>query len=262
SSEHFDLAIGKEYRIDNTLVLDSTSVGTGVVSALGLSRVGTLKYVDINTIRIGAEATESDPDNNPQPVITRLGGNTGLTIDVAQGDINVVDSKIINLKTPDNDFDASNKTYVDIQIEKALLVFSMDVTGWTSGNIDGNLVVYLNATYPPRAELEDKEATIITTRITSQVIDGINVASSTNISYADVLVGPDDSSMPTDFSDVGKLTVVEALALPTNLSVPYTPIIERVIKHFIIDNAGKWTKNLSKADIEEGQSNSPLFGIQ
>ena len=42
SSEHWNLAVGKEYRINGIKVMDSTSLGSGIVSAPGLSQIGTI----------------------------------------------------------------------------------------------------------------------------------------------------------------------------------------------------------------------------
>ena len=232
SSENIELAASKMYRINNQPVLSSTRLFDNVTQATGLTRVGTLTELTVDDIAI---------DDN---TISRINGS-GLTINPNNGNIDVVNNKITNVELPTQNLDATNKTYVDIEIEKALLVFSIDVTGWTVANTNGNLIKHLNVVSPPRTQLNGKEASIITTRITSQVIEGINVAAGTNIEYADVLVGPDDSSIPVDFSDVGKLTVVEAISLPSNLSVPYTPIIAREVRHFII-NSGSWIANVNK----------------
>lgn len=237
-SEHVDLASGKEYKIDDTTVLTSTSLGTGVTQAPNVQQLGVLDYVDINTIRIGAPAG-ANPNTNQAPVITRLGGNAGITIDVAAGDINVSNSKITLVDTPTSGGDATNKGYVDIEIEKALLVFSLDITGWSDVNVNDNILLYLEQVFPARTELNGKEAKIITTEITSETIDGINVANNSTIDTAEVLVAP---TPLTNINQITRLTVVEDVVLPTNLSVPYQPLIERQTRHYIV-SGGNWTTN-------------------
>lgn len=236
SSEHVDLATTKEYRINNAMVLDFESLGTGIEFAPSVRQLGTLDYVDINTIRIGATAGAIDPANNPSPVITRTGGQTGLTIDVAQGDISVQNSKITLVDTPTTGGDATNKEYVDREIDKSLLVFSMDITGWAPVNVNTNILLYLEQVFASSTVYNDKEAKVITTQITSETIDGIDVFSNTTVESAQVLVGPEPL---TDINQITRLQVVEDITLPSNLSVPYIPTIIRQTRHYKIIN-GAW----------------------
>jgi hypothetical protein len=64
SSEHIDVATGKEYKINNTSVLNATTLGAGVVNS-GLTDVGTLTSLQVDLLyldgsQIGLKTTDED----------------------------------------------------------------------------------------------------------------------------------------------------------------------------------------------------------
>jgi hypothetical protein len=216
SSENVDLATGKEYRINNTKVIDVDSLGTTITSAPGVTSVGTLTDLTVDDIFIdGSTVTVS----------------TGLTFN-ANGNISVSSSKITDLVQPEVDTDAANKVYVDEQIDNSLLAFSIDITAWSTaeGDVRTNIRKYLDAVFEPDAVLNDgKQAKIITTRITSTEITGINVEAQSTVTPADVLI-----NLSGD-----KVSVVQDISLPTDLSVAYTPSVLREVRTFEIVS-GAW----------------------
>jgi len=243
SSENMDLAEGKSYKISGVTLLNKNSLSDDILTATGLTRVGVLDYVDINTVRIGA--TAADP-NTPAAVITRTGsGNVGLTIAVG-GNIDVDNNRITKLANPFAATDASNKYYVDIEVNKAPIIFSLDITGWGDPTtINTNIVAHLTQVFPPDLGFTGKQARIITSYITSQVIDGIDVRTPSDITYVRAMVDARDPNAPgytpaDEFSDLSTREVVEDISLPTNLSVPYTPIIERITRLYEINSIGAW----------------------
>jgi hypothetical protein len=230
-SENVDLAFGKEYRIDNTKVLDVSSLGIAITDAPGLVRVGNLDNVTSADIQVGVdEPSTINKINNPGLILdASFGGSTG--------DISVTNSKITDLVGPDIGSDAANKTYVDQEIDNSLIVFSFDITGWSPGVVSGNIILFLEQVFPTTVDNNGKQAKVITTKIDSVVIDGIDVFSNTAIDTAQVLVGPDPV---TNVNQINRLEVVESITLPSNLSVPYTPPIVREVRSFEVVS-GNWT---------------------
>jgi hypothetical protein len=114
-SENLKIASGKVYKIGTDTVLSTTEIGTTVVSALGLTQIGTLQYLDVDNINL---------NNNTISV-----SGSGLQIDSA-GDINVVNNnKIVNLGNPTDPQDAATKFYVDSTIEAYPISLALDITG-------------------------------------------------------------------------------------------------------------------------------------
>jgi hypothetical protein len=87
SSEHFNIPFLKEYRINGTKILDSTSLGTSVVSS-SLTSVGTLTELQVDNININGGTISSSAGN-----ITLSPAGAGV--------VSVASSKITNALSPD-----------------------------------------------------------------------------------------------------------------------------------------------------------------
>lgn len=217
SSEHFDLETGKEYRIGGSAVLDSTRLYDSVTTATGITQVGTLTELTVDTTYIdGAE-------------IGRTGTNAGLTIQANAGDISVTNSKITMLAGPTDPADAANKAYVDQSLNTDPLVISLDVTGWVSPDIrDERITTYLEALFPASPSINGKEARIVTFYYESQTVTGINVDGSST-----------KSTVSVQATGGGDVVVLEDVALPSNASGQYTPTVQRQIRVYEIAG-GTW----------------------
>jgi len=218
SSEHFDLVAGREYRIENTQVLSATTLGNGVTNS-NLENLGTLTSLTVNTTRLV---------NN---ILTRTGGLTGFQINVG-GDINVTSSKIVNMTEPTDDYDAANKIYVDRTIQTEPIIFSMDLTGYVSGEYNDRLIDYLNDLYPPSAFAEGKKARVACYYYGNQSTDPIDVATNSSTTTVEV-----------NAAAGGTVSVLQGINLPNSLTPSFTLSITRETRYFIINNLGNWIVN-------------------
>jgi hypothetical protein len=218
SSEHFNLVAGREYRIENTQVLSATTLGNGVTNS-NLENLGTLTSLTVNTTRLV---------NN---ILTRTGGLTGFQINVG-GDINVTSSKIVNMTEPTDDYDAANKIYVDRIIQTEPIIFSMDLTGYVSGEYNDRLIDYLNDLYPPSAFAEGKKARVACYYYGNQSTDPIDVATNSSTTTVEV-----------NAAAGGTVSVLQGINLPNSLTPSFTLSITRETRYFIINNLGNWIVN-------------------
>jgi hypothetical protein len=101
SSENFDLAVEKSYKINGANILSETTLGSSVVNS-NLQSVGTLNVLTVDNIRID------------DGVITSLAGT--LTISSATSIIDVSNKRITNLADPVGLTDAVNKRYLDDKV--------------------------------------------------------------------------------------------------------------------------------------------------
>jgi hypothetical protein len=134
SSEHINLASGKEYQINGTTVLSATTLGSTVTSAPGLTSFGTLTSLTIDQLSLTGSAN-----------VGTLTGN--LQLQAATNIISVQGSaRITGLGTPTADTDAATKRYVDAT---GVLSVMLDVTGLgTGGTLNTNIATILNDLYP------------------------------------------------------------------------------------------------------------------
>ncbi|MEK9804718.1 MAG: hypothetical protein VW551_00295 [Euryarchaeota archaeon] len=218
SSEHFDLVPGREYRIENTQVLSATTLGNGVTNS-NLENLGTLTSLTVNTTRLV---------NN---ILTRTGGLTGFQINVG-GDINVTSSKIVNMTEPTDDYDAANKIYVDRTIQTEPIIFSMDLTGYVSGEYNDRLIDYLNDLYPPSVFAEGKKARVACYYYGNQSTDPIDVATNSSTTTVEV-----------NAAAGGTVSVLQGINLPNSLTPTFTLSITRETRYFIVNNLGNWIVN-------------------
>lgn len=131
------------YQINGTPVLTNSSLGSGISSGFGLTRVGVLDYLTVTnvsittgTISIVSPGVGADIDLNLQPA-----GN---------GVVNVHGAKITNVSTCTSSFDAPNKKYVDDKVSLAGtkgFIFSVDITNMVNPPV--TIASWLNVLAPP-----------------------------------------------------------------------------------------------------------------
>jgi hypothetical protein len=140
SSEHWDLALGKEYKINGNTVITANSLGSAITSAPGLTSLPTLTFLGVDYLEFNG-ATISTSSGSVQDIILSPDGASN---------VNVASSRIVNLSNPVDPSDAVNKSTMDTEIATKSLVLSMDVTGLN----DTAIAAYLDiiAPYPEFGE--------------------------------------------------------------------------------------------------------------
>lgn len=139
SSDNVNLiSTSSEYKINGQTVVTSSSLGVSVISAPGLTTVGTLSYLTVSNIIISGNSIEST--NFDRDIIISPSGS---------GSIDVANSKIINLSSCTNALDAVNKQYVDNALyqQKLRVSFSVDETNW-GGNPEDYILPLLDKMFP------------------------------------------------------------------------------------------------------------------
>lgn len=163
------------YQIGGVDKLTNTSL-TNVQKALDLDEIGTLLYLNVDSISIDGTVIGSSAALNVQAA-------SGINITSA-GDIAIQDSqKITGLADPTDDQDAATKIYTDTQIAIEPIVFSMDTTGLGTGaTLQSAVASYLADMYPPQTINTGKTAKIHTTSYAGATVDGVDVESVKNVS--------------------------------------------------------------------------------
>ena len=158
SSEHFNLATNKAYRINGFDVLSQTSLGTTVASAPGLTSVGTLSSLQVSNLNVSGTTIASTTAN--ANII--LSPNGSGTVNVGGKRITGVATALpgeifdpINGSAIDYIYDAANKNYVDTKVRKASLGLSADTTGLTPAQISSAILAKI---FPP---VEHESGTIL-----------------------------------------------------------------------------------------------------
>lgn len=139
SSENFDLINeSSNYKIAGQTVLTNNSLGIPITSAPGLTSLGILTNLQVGDITISGN-TIASTDFDRDIIINPSG----------TGRINVANTKIINVSTCTDPFDAVNKQYVDNAIyQYALRIsFSVDETNW-GGNPQDYIIPLLEKMFP------------------------------------------------------------------------------------------------------------------
>lgn len=153
STENWDLDSGREYRINGVKVLDGTSLGAGITSAPGITTLSGLTFLTVDDININGNTISTLASSSQDIILSPDGG----------ANVNVANSRIINVTSPINPNDAVNLTTLENELATKPLVLSMDCTGLT----DSNIATYLDelAPYP-----DFGEGTLARVHCTYQVI--------------------------------------------------------------------------------------------
>lgn len=125
SSEHINLASGKEFKINGITVLSGNSLGSGITSIPGVTSFGTQ-----NIIRIGPglpPVTQTEIEDNQ---IRTVANDDDIELAPnGTGNIALIGSpKITGLADPTTAQDGATKEYVDNTIETRNIAFSIDLS--------------------------------------------------------------------------------------------------------------------------------------
>jgi hypothetical protein len=224
SNLDFNLELNNEFRINGDSVLSRTELGPTVTSANGLSSIGTLTSLNVDSIAL---------DGN---TISTAGA--GLTID-ASGDITVSSSKITNLADPSNEQDAASKKYVDTEIDSLNVALILDVTGLSNPSLNNpyyDVIDILENISPASEKIDNVTARIHTVSYNNTPITGIDIASSMNKQFVTI----NNIEDPFDLED--DLTA-ESVVQDVNFSPAtaiFSPIPTRQTMIFTV-SGGAWS---------------------
>ena len=143
SSEHINLATGKEFKIDGVTVLSGSALGSGITSIPGVTSFGTQNVVNIGTTPPTSDLKLEVDSGSGNPRITTLLSNSDLELAPdGSGNVALIGSpKITGLLDPTDAQDAATKEYVDDTIETRSLAFSMDLTDGKPNSYISNTIL-------------------------------------------------------------------------------------------------------------------------
>lgn len=117
SSEHINLASGKEFKINGVTVLSATALGASITSIPGVTSFGPQTQFTVDDIFMDGST------------IQVTASNTDLTLNInGTGTLNLGSKKISNVSDPTATQDAATKGYVDDTVESRSLAFTMDIS--------------------------------------------------------------------------------------------------------------------------------------
>jgi len=143
SSEHINLATGKEFKIDGVTVLSGSALGTGITSIPGVTSFGTQNVVNIGSTPPTSDMKLEVDSGSSNPRITTLLANSDLELAPdGTGNIALIGSpKITGMLDPTDAQDAATKEYVDNVVETRSLAFSMDLTDGKPNSYIANTIL-------------------------------------------------------------------------------------------------------------------------
>jgi hypothetical protein len=161
SSENFDLALGKSYKINNFDVLNYTTLGSSVVNILGnLTGLTVNGNTNINYLTLTDSTVSYTSLNQTNGTIFFAPKGAG-TVDMST-------SRITSLANPVDTYDGANKFYVDYTVKSASLALSISVPiGYTDNQICLN---YLTKVFPPAEHENLTNARVVVTQGGSDTI--------------------------------------------------------------------------------------------
>ena len=218
-SDNINLSVGKEVRINGQLVLSSTSLGSTITSAPGITSFGPQTQLTVDNILVDGNTIST----------TDLNGNLILS-PAGTGSVNVDSSRIINVTDPSGPQDAATKNSVETFVKGRTLAVTIDCSDFTVGNIDTKVAIILTEMYPPGSYQLGTEAKVLCTSTQAQ-FTAIDVASQISRTYKAVLSidGSTQENVLEDFS-IG--------SVPTGSA---TITVTRLFKQFQISGLG-WVK--------------------
>lgn len=228
-SDNVNLASGKSYRIDDTVVVNETSLGVAIEEAPGLRDVGVMDRLRVHNSMILDELTGTPTIKTTQ----------ALTID-STGTITVTNNgsavKITGVDTPTNDTDAANKQYVDTQIDSEPVTFALDISNMPDAGFSTaqeQILDVLEFMYPA-AEKEVGTKGRIYTSSAVGVVSDIDIESGVTVTS----IGVDFSTIDGPDGGDSNQQLVEDISFPSNASGVVTLSVTRQKRYFRVANTG------------------------
>jgi hypothetical protein len=142
STEHINLALGREIKINGVTVVSANALGSGITSLPGVTSFGTQ-----NAVNIGPGVTPVAQMRLENNIISTLSDNLDIQLSPnGTGNVALVGSpKITGMADPTTAQDATTKNYVDTLVKSKNLSFSMDISDGISNT---EIAVYLGQIAP------------------------------------------------------------------------------------------------------------------
>jgi hypothetical protein len=224
SSEHINLAVGKEFKINGVTVINGSSLGPGITAIPGVTSFGTQTVVNIGP---GAPpVTEMRLQNHR---ISTVSSNYDIELAPdGTGNVALIGSpKITGLADPTDAQDAATKEYVDQTIETRSLAFSMDLT---DGKPNSYIINQILNNLAPVAEYRNGTIARILCTLLSNSTTSLDI---------NPLVSESTSPFLTDLAGSTSPAVVNVSVSTATVSAP-SITTTRIIKEFQL-LAGAWT---------------------
>jgi len=181
----------RAYRIGGLDKLTNSSL-VNIQTAPDLVEIGTLNYLNVDSIGIAGSTITANPGN-----VLTLASSNGIS----------VSSQIIsNLSNPTSDQDAATKVYTDTEIAATPVFFSLDVTALgTGGTLQDAVAGYLADMYAPTTLTDGKVVKILTVSYAGASVSGVQFV---------------DADITRNFVEVdkalgGTVDVIQDFLLPT-----------------------------------------------
>ena len=224
SSEHVNLAAGKEFKIGGVTVINGSSLGPGITAIPGVTSFGTQTVVNVGP---GAPpVTEMRLQNHR---ISTVSSNYDIELAPdGSGNVALIGSpKITGLADPTLAQDAATKEYVDDTIETRSLAFSMDLT---DGKPNSYIIAQILNNLAPVAEYRNGTIARILCTLLSNSTTSLDI---------NPLVSESTSPFLTDLAGSTASAVVNVSVTTATVSAP-SITTTRIIKEFQL-LAGAWT---------------------
>jgi hypothetical protein len=117
SSEHINLASGKEFKINGVTVLSGTSLGPGITSIPGVTSFGVQTQLSVDSLYLNDAAIQVTTSNTDLSLL--INGTGGL---------NLGSKRIKSVADPTSSTDAATKNYVDNTVRSRNIVLSLDIS--------------------------------------------------------------------------------------------------------------------------------------
>lgn len=208
SNVSINLLSGRSYKINGVNKLSLDRLDNSVLYAEGLVRIGTLEFLNVDSVNInGSTITTSAPLN--------------LT---SNGTITVNNRKITGVSDPTIDVDVANKRYVDTQLDSERVIINLDITGLS----DNQIGFIIESVFPASEKEEGTDAYVITQTLSGSTATNIDIDAVKNVSFVAV-----DSNGTQNESVVQDINFFPATG---NVNVS----ILRGLKRFEVES-GAWT---------------------
>ena len=228
-SDNVNLVSGKSYKIDDTVVVNETSLGVAIEEALGLRDVGVMDRLRVHSTMLLDELSGTPTIKTTQ----------ALTID-STGTITVTNNgsavKITGVDTPSAATDATNKNYVDTQIASEPVTFTLDISGMPDvgfSTAEEQILDVLNFMYPAVDKEVGTKARIYTSSSVGIVSD-IDVQSGVTVTS----IGVDFSTIDGPDGGDANQQLVEDIEFPSSASGVVTLSVTRQKRYFRVSNTG------------------------